>query len=83
MHSVSFTYKGKNYSGHIASNTEMQPHLHWLLLTDPELIKEFGDDSVAFYEEKDHLINCNRVPVACRELVSIAHLLIEEHLKHS
>jgi hypothetical protein len=49
-------------------------------LTDPELIAEIGDDSIAFTKENGCLVNCNRVPEKHRAVVEIGESLIREFL---
>lgn len=81
MHTITFTYRGKEYTGYIASSTIKEPHFHWLFFTDPLLTEIVGDDCVAFQEIDGKLIHFNRIPAACNDLVEIALNLIEEYLK--
>lgn len=43
----SFEYKGRKYSGHIVSSTDIIPHFHWFVFDDREIIEKYGD-SIAF-----------------------------------
>jgi hypothetical protein len=83
MHTVTFTYRGKQCNGYIASSTIKEPHFHWLFFTDPWLTEITGDDSVAFQEIDRRLVHFNRIPLACNDLVEIARIHIEEYLKNS
>jgi len=51
---VSFDFQGITIAGYIISSTDMQPHFHWFLLEDANLIERFGD-GIAFKEDNGKL----------------------------
>jgi hypothetical protein len=82
MHTITFTYREKEYAGYIASSTIKEPHFHWLFFTDPKLTEMIGDDCVAFQEKDGRLEHFNRIPLVHSELVSIAKSHVEDYLKN-
>ena len=44
---IEFSYKGKQYSGHVLSSLDMTPHYHWLIFKQPELREVLGEE-IAF-----------------------------------
>lgn len=51
---IVFSYRGMNYSGHVISSTDLEPHFLWFIFDDQEII-DILTDSVAFREEDGQL----------------------------
>lgn len=52
---TTFVHKGITYSGYIISSTDLDPHFHWFVFDDVNVIAKYGD-SIAFKLEDGKLI---------------------------
>lgn len=77
---VSFTYKGKSYSGYIITSTDCQPHYYWLFFKDLALIRKFGD-SIGFKQKGNDLVPTQRHSDDLDFIESIK-LLIQSYLSN-
>jgi hypothetical protein len=54
-HRCSFEFEGRKRYGHIVSSTRLQPHFHWFMFEDADLVAVYGD-SIAFKVQDQQLI---------------------------
>jgi hypothetical protein len=51
----SFEFEGRTRYGHIVSSTRLEPHFHWFMFEDADLVAVYGD-SIAFKVQSGELI---------------------------
>lgn len=52
---TSFIHDEVTYTGYIISSIDLEPHFHWFVFDDVEVISKYGD-SIAFKQEDGKLI---------------------------
>jgi hypothetical protein len=76
---ASFDFKGMTVTGFIISSTDIQPHFHWFLFDDVNLIDTFGD-SIAFKVDEGQLKPVS-VIVKHQDFIEAVKRCVENHLK--
>ena len=83
LHTTTLTYRNKQYNAHVLSSTDKEPHFHWLLFTDEELLLHTGgEDNVCFQMINGELV-CSSLILRIKvpALVDTARMIIEQYLK--
>jgi hypothetical protein len=76
---VSFEFKGTTVTGYIISSTDIEPHYHWFLLKDVNLINEYGD-SIAF-KEKDGELKSVHVMINHLDFIAAVKDCVRKHIE--
>ena len=51
----SFDFEGRTYTGYVVSSTDIEPHFHWFVFDDRNVVAQYGD-SIPFKIEEGKLL---------------------------